>query len=149
MAQNPEYVTGAQKPMETQKAVDTTGVIDPNGLVFCAGACCSNNFLYTDFPACCGVHETFECLIVRAECMCCKPSEAKDAICLCNQGLLEIVYPTTCCKRKGQTMCLYGTCAFPCDDEVPCTCGTLGMMCCYKSSFKFACCEVWSNIIQE
>merc|ERR1711957_392480 len=58
---------------------------------------------------------------------------------ICQLGLgcfsVGLKAPTTCCKSQGQICCLVENAAFPPDDEVPCTCAFLGLVCCPHFGF--------------
>merc|ERR1711933_285021 len=57
---------------------------------------------------------------------CCK-SGVENLCCICMSFRCES--PTVCVKQQAQLCCLASAAAIPCDDEVPCMFGTMGLIC--------------------
>ncbi|CAK0863898.1 unnamed protein product [Prorocentrum cordatum] len=98
--------------------------LDNNSIMVCDVCCCCHEGLFFgDGCMGCIASETLCCLEVE---YCCK-SSAPTLFCVC--CAIRCVSPTVCIKSQGQTSCLAGVAAIPCDDEVPCMVGSCGIVC--------------------
>ena len=103
-------------------------------LYMCFGCFCCNTGIYPDFPDCIGCSGKSKCCCIENACLCCKPDSDKG-MCRCIMQDCNIVMTMLpLCKGVNHCCCVVTTCAIPCDDEVPMTCGYCCM--CYP---KFAC----------
>jgi len=84
----------------------------------------------------CGLYTKGELLCIQTELALCKCGDFNKSCCMCCQGEVECIKPTTILKMVGQLFCLDLRCAFPCDKEVPCACTILGLTICAANPNK-------------
>ncbi len=112
--------------------------------------CCVIRSCYCNFPLCLGCQGDYTCLCIEQSYKSCKPvANDEDILCSFCEGGCYIVPISTCCKSVDQCFCLDSRCAFPCDDDVPCICGSCFITCCYKFQCKCACCQSIGQIDPE
>ena len=101
--------------------------------------CCSILHCYCKAPQCIGCYTQGVFTCCELETLCCKTGwgDENAAICLLGRGEAEIIAPTTCCKIQEQMCCLNAVVAMPCDEEVPCMIGLLGIVC--VKDYKLVC----------
>lgn len=103
--------------------------VNTDDLVMVCAALCIICSCYPKFPDCLGAHAKAVITCMEVESLCCKVGKADGSICMCMKNEIEIVKPTTCVKQTSQFFCIDLRCAIPCDEEVPCTIGALGLIC--------------------
>lgn len=114
--------------------------IDESKLVLVNGFCCCNQSLLCDDSAI-GVAVKYGIMCLELEC--CLKCSAKPLECGC--CAIRAVPVTTCLKGQGQVCCLVNSCAFPPDDEVPCTLAVAFCVCCPQCG----CCQTLGNLTRE
>jgi hypothetical protein len=115
--------------METSNTTMDEGV-DSADLIACCAMCCIVNSLYCKWPACIGCHSKGQCTCLELESVFCKVGVNKGSLCMCCKQEFECMVPTTCVKMTSQMFCFDQRCAFPCDEEVPCTVAVCGLTIC-------------------
>jgi len=104
--------------------------VDSADLIACCALCCTTCNLYCKWPACLGCHTKGGVCCIEIEALMCKVGVNEGSLCMCCKQEVECLVPTTCIKMTSQMFCVDQRCAFPCDDEVPCTVALLGLTCC-------------------
>jgi len=103
--------------------------VNTDDLCSVCALCCVILSCYPKFPECLGCHAKGVMTCIELETIMCKTGVADGSICMCCKAELEIIKPTVCIKMTEQLFCLDLRCAVPCDDEVPCMIGLLGLTC--------------------
>lgn len=135
-------------PLDISKTSARNSAAKPTDIIPCSGHCCDFTSCYCKFPECCGVYNRSTCLCITQEYVGAKPFFAipdlpkKNLLCLCYQGNALCVPVKTCMKQKSQRCCLDYSCAFPCDEDVPCLCMPLPFCtCCVNGQCFCGCCQ--------
>jgi hypothetical protein len=91
----------------------------------CMAQCCSMTACWCAVPQCISMRREgqFTCFkYLAAADLNSAPLEEGEK-CMCSgQGRCALISPTTCCKGRGQALCIDSYYAFPCDAEYPCIC---------------------------
>lgn len=128
---------------EGQNSVDD---VDIGQLRVINGCCCGITSLYCDWPACVGAQYAIEALCLKCKAIKCKPSKEKGQCCTILEAKCVCTKPKTCLGLQCQCFCCDTRAALPCTAEVPCICGALGLVLCYKKKCKPSCCKKLMHI---
>jgi hypothetical protein len=131
------------------------GMPKPEDITLCMGYCCQLVGLYTSCPECMGCSAGGTLCCLEETRVCCKSiagdsdNSNHDACCLLAKMECLCIPVNTLCKVQNQIFCCYYACALLCDEEVPCTCGQLGLMCCLNWACKPQCCPKYSDVLEQ
>ena len=116
-----------------KKSSNLEGAPKQEDLTPFAACCCSIVSCYLKFPDCIGCYNKGAFVCFEMETLWCQTGmnegSSGDSLCLCLRGECEVIKPGTCCKLQEQCMCCNAAIAMPCDEEVPCMIGILGITC--------------------
>jgi len=97
--------------------------VDINDLTVAQACFCTVTGCSCKWPECWGLGTDGVCLCIKSNIVCCKLMDERSnedgKMCLCTEGGLFLVTPTTCCSQQEQCCCLDTRCALPCTEQVP------------------------------
>eukprot|EP01033_Poteriospumella_lacustris_P014047 gene14047-10039_t len=135
-------------PLDISKTAARNSAAKPSDIVPCQACFCDFSSCYCKWPECCGIYNRSTFLCLTQEYVGAKPFFAipnlpkKNLLCLCFQGNALCVPVKTCIKQKSQRCCIDYSCAFPCDDDVPCLWMPLPFCtCCVNGACYCACAQ--------
>jgi hypothetical protein len=118
--------------------------INEKDLLMIAGCICCNASLYLDFPACCGCSTKGKLLCLEGGCCLKLNTPAMKCMC-CDIKCVTEDMCNPCCKSQAQQCCVVGAISLPTDEEVPMTCGYLGLFC-YPA---VGCCQTQGQLMER